>query len=427
MPFFNIAFSIIIFYVTIIAIIKFLPVLGINPKNKIKVINHEDGYEVSKKGMLKVFFVALSLRIVLYIISLLSGIVMLLPTELTLDFFLDIWDRWDAPRYTTIAEYGYGEIMYDEPDNYNLVFFPLYPWLIRLVNLIIPNIRITGLLISTLCYSAAMAFMYALVASEYGKKVAKLSVVLISIAPFSFFLGGIMTESIFLLTTVWAWYLIKRRKWFAAAIVGAFSAMSRIVGVLIVIPYILELIEANSESFKEKKYKEFFKKCFIQGFWILIIPFGLLVYLALNYYYSGDCFKFFEYQNVYWNHSFCYFGQGLQKIWNEILGDYRTLLEKVIFFGPQALSFTFSALLMLICCRRHRCVYTLYYVAYFIIVTSDTWYMSGARFMMVVVPLYIMLAEKIKNNDVFSYGLISISTMLYGIYSTLYFAGYGIM
>ena len=43
--------------------------------------------------------------------------------------------------------------------------------------------------------------------------------------------------------------------------------MSRVVGILIVIPYVLELIEANAESFRNHKYKEWFIKCFKQGFW----------------------------------------------------------------------------------------------------------------------------------------------------------------
>lgn len=421
--FINIAFSIVIWYVIIVAIIKFLPVIGINPKDKIKPICVDKGVEVNKKTMAKVFGLSLLLRIVLYIISLFSIVLILSPEKITFECFLNAWDKWDATRYLAIAENGYGAFFAEETDYYNLAFFPLYPWTVRIFTNFIPNIKLAGLIVSTLYFSAAMAFMYALVANDYGKKVAKLSVIFISIAPFSFFLGGIMSESTFLFTTVLAWYLIKKEKWFWAAIVGALASMSRIVGILIVIPYVLELIEANAESFRNHKYKEWFIKCFKQGFWVFLIPLGLAVYLVLNYHYTGDCFKFLEYQHTYWYHSFCYFGKGMQNYWNEVLTNGRTLNLKFEMFIPQAVSYTFSALLMFLCCRNHRSLYTLYYVAYFIVVTSDTWQTSGARFMVVAIPLYIMLANLVKKRDLLALSLIIISTALYGIYSTMYLAG----
>lgn len=427
MFFVNIAFSVVIFYVILVAIIKFLPVLGINPKNKIKPVIRDEGVQVTKKSMLKVFGVALILRIVLYAISLVYAILILKPETISFDFFLDAWTRWDADRYITIAEKGYGEIMNDEPGPYNLVFFPLYPWIVRLFTLIIPNTKLACLIVSTLFYCLAMSFMYALVASEYGKKVAKLSLLFISVAPFSFFLGGMMTESVFLFTTVLAWYLIKRRKWFAAAIVGALATLSRIVGILIVIPYALELIECYAESFRQHKYKEWFKNCFKHGIWVLIIPCGLLVYLALNYYYTGDCFMFLEYQSKGWTHESCYFGEGLRIVFSQLSSDYWSITLKTELFGQEALSLIFSAVLMLICCRRHRSLYTLYYAFYFILICSNTWLLSGSRYILVCVPLYIMLAERVKKHDLLSLGLMIISMSLYAVYNTMYIAGCQIM
>lgn len=424
MIFINIAFSVVIFYVILVGIIKFLPVLGINPGNRIKPIQRNEGVEVTKKSMVKVFGIALLLRIILYVISIVSIILINRSETISLEVFLKVWNRWDAERYVGIVEGGYGALMFDETEPYNLAFFPLYPWIVRLFATFIPDARIAALIVSTLFYCLAMSFMYALVASEYGKKVAKLSIIFISIAPFSFFLGGMMTESTFLFTTVLAWYLIKKRKWFAAAVVGALCSMSRIVGILIVIPYVLELVECYAESFRERRYKEWFKNCLKNGIWIFIIPLGLVVYLALNYYYTGDCFKFLEYQHINWSHEICYFGKGMQNIWNEVLSGDRSLINVLEMFGPQALSYTFSAILMLICCRRHRSAYTLYYAIYFIIVSSDIWQTSGSRFMLVILPLYIMLAERVKKNNLLTIGLISISSILYAIYSTMHLYGY---
>lgn len=427
MFFFNISSSIIILYVIIVSIIKFLPVLGINPKNKIKPIIAHEGVQVTIKSMIKIFGLALVFRIMLYLISLVSAIFILKPSEISLEFFLNAWEKWDAPRYVSIVEHGYGATIFGEPEPYNIVFFPLYPWVVRLFTLIIPNTQLACIIVSMLFYSLAMPFMYALIASEYGKKIAKLSLIFVSISPFSFFLGAMMTESTLLFTTILTWYLIKKRKWLPAAISGAFCSMSRIVGILIVIPYIMELIEYNAESFKNKKYKEWFFNCIKQGFWIFIIPLGLIIYLILNYYYTGNCFKFLEYQYTFWHHSFCYFGQGIQNICKLAFSNSRSLIEIISLFLPQALSYIFSIILLLTCCKRHRSVYTFYYLTYFIITTSNVWIISGARYTIVVLPLYIMLSERLKNHDLITLSLIVTSVLLYGIYSTMYLGGFPIM
>lgn len=150
------------------------------------------------------------------------------------------------------------------------------------------------------------------------------------------------------------------------------------------------------------------------------------IYLLLNYHYTGNPFKFLEYQRTFWTHSFAYFGEGLQELCSKLFVNYIVLKEKITFYGPQIISFAFSALLMAICCKRHESAYTMYYVAYFIMVTSDMWYMSGGRFMLVIIPLYIMLAEKIKNNNLLIVGCMTLSTLLYAIYSTYYFANWDI-
>lgn len=423
MLFINLIFSVIVFYAFFVAILKFLPCLGIILKKETEPVIRNDGVNVPNKALLKVFIIAVTLRIILYLFSFVMGL-QIYPQEINfLEVFCEVWNKWDATRFISIIENGYNALMPGEVEIYNLAFFPLYPWMVRLFTIIVPNTYLAALIVSTLCYSAAMTVMYALVAGEYGTKIAKLSVILISISPFSFFLGGIMTESIFLFTTIMAWYLIKRKKWFLAAIMGALSAMSRIVGILILIPYIMELIEVNSEEFKNHRYIQGIKRCLKQGFWIFIIPFGLIIYLLVNYYYTGDWFKFMEYQHTKWLHEFCYFGKGLEIIWEKVLLENNTMNHKLVWFAPQALTFSISAILIAMSCKKHRSVYTLYSIVYFVIVTSDTRYMSGCRFMLVLFPLYIMYADYLKDNKFLTMISIMISIIFYITFSYIYFCG----
>lgn len=424
--FFNILFSVIIWGVIALAILKFLPVLGINPNNKIPLVRERQGEKADKQIMIKIFVAALIFRMVVYLIGSVAGILVQKPSEYTLNTFLSYWNRWDAPRYISIAKDGYGG-MTEQGEPLNCVFFPLYPWVVRIVSLVVRNTQIAAMLVSTFAYSAAMPFMYAFICRDYNKKIALLSILYLSSAPFTFFMGGVMTESIFLLTLVLTWYFVKERKWITAAVFGLLCAMSRSVGVLAAIPYVMELIESNAQYFKDKQYKKFFAGCIRQGIWVLLIPLGIVIYLLINYYYTGDFLKFMEYQQKFWLHTSCYFGKGIQNMWNDSLSGGRNLVSKLELFWPQTFSYTIAALIMLLLSHRHKSSYTLYFAAYFIFNTAITWSMSGARYEALALPLYVMLAEATEKKKYASTLIIISSAMLQGIYLTMYLSGRQIM
>ncbi|MEI3212397.1 MAG: hypothetical protein V8S42_08870 [Lachnospiraceae bacterium] len=56
--------------------------------------------------------------------------------------FLDTWTRWDSAHYINISEDTYAGAI-ENGQHIFLVFYPLYPWLIRTLNLlyIIPSCR----------------------------------------------------------------------------------------------------------------------------------------------------------------------------------------------------------------------------------------------------------------------------------------------
>jgi len=58
---------------------------------------------------------------------------------------LDIWNKWDSPSYLDIAENGYrkfGDEMW-----VRIVFFPLYPFFIRLFALALKNYKLSALVV----------------------------------------------------------------------------------------------------------------------------------------------------------------------------------------------------------------------------------------------------------------------------------------
>ena len=153
------------------------------------------GESINKYDIIKIFVLALLFRLAVYIAS--AVYLYIFSDETTYNFadFLSSWNRWDAPNYIDIADKGYAGCT-EDGEHLFLVFFPLYPWLVRLLHIVIADWELVCLIISTLAYTAGACFFYALLSEEYGRRIAGKSLVLLSVYPFAFFFGGMMTESL---------------------------------------------------------------------------------------------------------------------------------------------------------------------------------------------------------------------------------------
>ena len=160
---------------------------------------------------------------------------------------LEIWKRWDALHYVNLAELGYGGYI-ENGRHLFLVFFPLYPWLVRLVSLLTGNTMAAGLLVSFLCYAGGCVYLYKLAAWELGEGAARRAVTVLSLFPYAFFFGGVMTESLFFLTTSAALWQIRRHRWWAAGVWGVLAALTRMHGLLLIGAAGAELVEHLAAS-----------------------------------------------------------------------------------------------------------------------------------------------------------------------------------
>ncbi|MFR2331929.1 MAG: hypothetical protein ACLS63_02935 [Flavonifractor plautii] len=88
-----------------------------------------------------------------------------------------------------------------------------------------------GLMVSFLCYSAGCVYLYRLAAWELGKGAARRTVLFLSLFPYAFFFGGVMTEGLFLLTTAAALCI---RATVGGNVMGCLAAMTRMHGLLLI-------------------------------------------------------------------------------------------------------------------------------------------------------------------------------------------------
>ena len=105
------------------------------------------------KYILLMFF---STRIMLAIIGLLSHKLSGSdPEGFTGYSWLNLWGHWDTGWYLNIAQNGYTAKLIAQQTN--IVFFPLYPLLMRFLGFFTGNYYVAGIIISNLCFLSAKA------------------------------------------------------------------------------------------------------------------------------------------------------------------------------------------------------------------------------------------------------------------------------
>ena len=110
----------------------------------------------------------------------------------------------DARHYLDLAQYGYGSGEAFHEQYLMIVFFPLFPWLLRLLNIFgWFDYRVLALVVQLPLFCAAGCGLFTLVCRQYDRRTAWLALVLLVVSPASVFFFAPMTESLFLALTVW--------------------------------------------------------------------------------------------------------------------------------------------------------------------------------------------------------------------------------
>lgn len=361
----------------------------------------------------QITFFALLFRLAVYAISVL--LVYKIDGSLSGNIFLDRWTRWDANNYIRITDGWYTG--YTENGDYlTLVFFPLYSIIAKLFTFIIPNVQMSLMTTSSIAFAVGCGYLYELVCLDYEESIAVSSVIGISVFPFAFFFGAIMTESVFFMTTVMTFYYIRKHNWFLAGLCGAFSALSRMIGVFIIVPAFVEWFD-YCKPFSVGRYK--LKKIIIDVLPVFSVLLGIGVYLLINYCITGNPFMFMEYQDKYWNHTNCYFGKTVADIFQYALNPKTDNALRISIWLPEMLIFTITAIALIYGAYSLRGMYTVYLAGYMVINCSVTWLISGARYMSAAIPLFIIIANKMNKKILPIVYILSFGLMIFYMYRYL--------
>ncbi|AEY88475.1 integral membrane protein [Streptomyces hygroscopicus subsp. jinggangensis 5008] len=145
--------------------------------------------------------------------------------------------RWDSLWYTRVAELGYGyEVRLPNGDVHsNLAFFPLLPWLERLLHALTPlSYAGAGFVVSLVASLAAAAGIFAVADRVYGPRTGVCAVLLWAVLPVGIVQSMAYSESLFTALAAWSLYAVLTGRWVGAGVLAALAGLTRPVGVAVV-------------------------------------------------------------------------------------------------------------------------------------------------------------------------------------------------
>ncbi|MGW3509230.1 hypothetical protein [Streptomyces sp. NPDC000994] len=145
--------------------------------------------------------------------------------------------RWDSLWYAGVAGLGYGyEVRLPNGDVHsNLAFFPLLPWLERLVAAVSPlSYADAGFAVSLLASFAAAWGIFAVADHVYGREAGIAAVLLWAVLPVGIVQSMAYSESLFTALAAWALYAVLTGRWVTAGTLALLAGLTRPVGLAVV-------------------------------------------------------------------------------------------------------------------------------------------------------------------------------------------------
>ena len=336
--------------------------------------------------------------------------------------------RWDAAHYIRLIEEGYQGYT-ENGQHLFLVFFPGYVWAARLLRLVIPSTALAGTALSCLCYGGACCYLYRLAGEAYNGRVARDTLLYMSLFPFSFFSGLVMTEGLFLLATTGACWYAWRGKWLAFGLFGALAALTRMTGLLVIAVGVIRLLEAYRplEPPVGKSLGRCWKPLLLRLPLTLLPAAGTLLYLLLNLWVDGDPFAFASHQE-HWHQGYLWISQVVEYIGRYLGDNLGSSFGWAVWAPALALFVVGLALLYWAALRKgHPAGLLAYGFCFFVATYSLSWLLSAGRYLSTCFVLFLFLAKLTQRRPALRAALLGGEGVLLGVYLCAFLAGAQVM
>ncbi len=321
----------------------------------------------------------------------------------------DMYNRWDAPHYIDIAKNGY--VNSGDQANF-IVFFPLYPLLIRVFTVDFAVIDFTALVVANVASIVAFLYLYKLAKHEFDSSTAVKAVLFLSVFPTAYFLSAPYTEGLFFALTIASIYYARLSKWEVAGSLGFLAALTRMAGLLLLPVLLVEFL--HQSGWKPQRIKPNIA-------WVFLVLGGFLAYLGLNKVVTGDPLAFLTIESTHWfNRLEPWTGLTEAVSWAT-----KTSYPSNITIGVAPLFFAVFGLAMvgLAVWRRLRPVYITYMFLSWGLAVSTSWWVSVPRYVMAMFPMFILMGALVKRKSVTAV-IVGVSGAALCYFAVLFSIGY---
>jgi Gpi18-like mannosyltransferase len=319
---------------------------------------------------------------------------------------LTLFFRWDSFHYYAIVTSGYNSL--------ESVFFPLYPFLIKLVSYLVGPFW-AGFLISWVALALSLFVFYKLLSLRYSdEKNKQRTIALLLFSPFAFFLAAYYTEALFLLLSLSFFYFLKKKKWLWASILGFLACLTRNIGVFLILVYLFEYwrnFRTIGWRFKVNK----------NLFYSLIIISAPIIYALFCYFKFGNALSFITEQSNWTTHAFMWPWQAVLKYFSFFsdpnLGSFYGLYQ---LFFKEVGAFLILLASSIYFFKKREYSYAIYGLLSVLLFSCIVPMLSVNRYALVFFPLYIFLNEIFKKD--LSWFILFFLSFIYFIFNLFIFS-----
>lgn len=315
--------------------------------------------------------------------------------------------NWDGAHLLFIAESGYQH-------SRQFAFSPLYPSLVFLLNLLINNLLISGIIISWTTSFIALVFLFQVIKKEFTEKIALQSLTYLLLFPTSFYLIATYTEGLFLMLVALTFYFLQRQNKYDllfATIFTSLALVTRIFGFAL-----LASLWTVTLTNKDLRYR-----------WVVLLApisfMAYLLYLQINF---QNPWLFLTAQDN-WDRVIGPSNLNIFSLLAELWS--KPLTDKVIIQWLEYIFMAFGIGLTIRVFRHQKIQYAIYCLGTLLIILFSGKLMSVPRFMLVLFPLFIALAiwkQRYSINLPWKKIYLTISTVLLVIFLIRFTNGYWI-
>lgn len=348
--------------------------------------------------------------------------------------FMNAQVSWDSEFYLSIATVGYDDpAVRAVPPEYswqerqfcvagrdapcyslNYAFFPAYPYLARLVGFPLRALRLTPIATSTLAaviVSAlgtlgAMLALYDLTKGELGEAGGLRAAFYLIIFPSGFFLAQVYTEGLFVGAAFGCLALLRRKQWIGAGLLAVLATWTRTVGIALVIPLAIAWL-------REFDWKHVDRAMIVRS---LVVVAPLAAYLVWRFSAWGQTFTLVEH---------LFFGReplALQRsfaLWSDA---WKTLFsdnaQGKVYYAVEFAAIILGVVACLWTCRSYPGL-ALFGLAVIVISLTSGGAQGMHRYVLAAPSVFLVLS-RLGKNEVFDKGWTLLSTLLMGLYATLF-------